>query len=97
MHFFGGCAIAFFFRRSLLVPEASSALGELSVFAKLLFAFTGVCAATVFWEFAEWITDSLGLTGAQVSLEDTLLDMLLGVVGGSVFLLLFRFRKSRGC
>ena len=35
-----------------------------------------------------YITDSLGWTGAQVSLDDTILDMALGLGGGLCLLLL---------
>lgn len=88
MHFFGGAAIAYFFRASLRRPEAPAVLGDLSRFARFLFAFCCVGATTALWEFAEWITDSLDLTGAQVSLDDTLLDMALGIAGGLCLLLL---------
>ncbi|MCP4093096.1 MAG: hypothetical protein GY747_06565 [Planctomycetes bacterium] len=95
MHFFGGAAIAYFFWASLRRPEASAALGELTAFARFLFALCGVGAATVLWEFAEWVTDALGLTGAQVSLDDTILDMALGIAGGLCLLLLTHGSDAR--
>lgn len=87
MHFFGGVAIAYFFYRSFGLPDAQPVVGALSTTARKLLSMGGVCASVVLWEFAEWVTDSLGWTGAQVGLDDTLLDMLLGMVGGAVFLL----------
>ena len=86
-HFLGGMAFAFFFSRSLAIPEAR-ALGALSPFGRLLLTLTTVCTAALAWEFIEWITDRLGWTYAQLSLTDTLVDLGVGVLGGVVFLLL---------
>jgi hypothetical protein len=41
----------------------------------------------VFWEFAEYVYDRAFGTRHQLSLDDTLLDMLLGIIGGGVFLI----------
>jgi hypothetical protein len=95
MHFFGGAAIAYFFRVSLRRPEASAVLGELNDFGRFLFALCCIGATTALWEFAEWITDALGWTGAQVSLADTLLDMALGIAGGLCLLLLTHRSDAR--
>lgn len=87
MHFFGGVAIAYFFSCSLRSPLATLVLGRISTFGACLLILAGTCSATVVWEFAEWVTDALGITQAQLGLEDTLLDMLLGLLGG-LFLIL---------
>jgi len=52
--------------------------------ALLIFALTGT--ATVFWEFAEFFSDQLFATHAQLGLGDTLLDMALGIGGGITYL-----------
>jgi hypothetical protein len=36
----------------------------------------------VFWEFAEFTSDALFGTQAQLGLDDTMLDMALGIAGG---------------
>ena len=87
MHFFGGVAIAFFIFGSIRNTLAKEALGELTKTGEYLLAFSGVCAAALVWEFAEWSTDRIGITESQLSLEDTILDMFLGVAGGSIYLL----------
>ncbi len=52
----------------------------------LLFALA--CTAAVFWEFAEWIADRYLGTHCQMNdLYDTLLDLLMGVLGALAFLL----------
>lgn len=52
--------------------------------AVVVLGMTGT--ATVFWEFAEFVSDRFFGTHAQVGLEDTLLDMALGVAGGLAYL-----------
>ncbi len=95
MHVLGGVAIAFFIWRAIALPAATPVLGRPSDTGRLLLAFTAVCTAAALWEFAEWTTDRLGLTEAQVGLDDTLLDMALGIAGGTVFLWLAHRRRSR--
>ncbi|MCP4093281.1 MAG: hypothetical protein GY747_07515 [Planctomycetes bacterium] len=90
MHFLGGVAIGYFFRASLRNPAAADVLGELTPFAQKLLLIAAVAATTAVWEFAEWTTDSFGLTQSQLGLEDTLLDMLLGIGGGLCIVIEFR-------
>src|SRR5688500_274134 len=96
MHFLGGVAIAFFFSRCLaMVPErAISGPPRHLAQALLVFSLTGT--ATVFWEFAEFFSDRLFGTRAQLGLEDTLLDMALGVAGGLAYLLSAYQRATLG-
>lgn len=86
MHLLGGMAIACFFARALevLARRRAAARVDGRVAALLVFALT--CSAAVFWEFAEFVSDRLAGTTAQLSLEDTLLDLLLGIVGGTAYL-----------
>ena len=99
LHFVGGIAIAYFLWHALRARQAASLLGQLTDAGHDLFALTAVFAATVVWEFAEWTTDRMGLTEAQGGLGDTMLDMVLGVVGGAAFLAANRgllTRRPRG-
>lgn len=95
MHLAGGAAIAFCFRGALLMLEDRALVERTGPRIRnlLVLALTG-CAA-IFWEFAEFTTDQLGLTRAQAGLADTLLDMALGLVGGLAFLSLFARRPWR--
>lgn len=94
MHFLGGIAIGYFYRASLANPAAADVLGTLTPFAQKLLTVAAVGATTVIWEFAEWSTDSLGFTQSQLSLDDTLLDMLLGIGGGVCMVVEFRHGSS---
>ncbi len=94
MHLAGGAAIAFFFWRSLHIQESRFAIGEMAPASAGLLSFTAVGTAAVVWEFAEWISDRFMGTYAQLGLEDTLLDMLLGIAGGLVFVMVAVVRTT---
>jgi len=90
MHFLGGISIAYFFWRSQELAAEGELLGQLSRLGSVLVVLGGTSTAAMLWEFAEWISDrSLG-THSQVGLEDTLLDMALGIAGGSLYLVVRR-------
>jgi hypothetical protein len=92
MHVVGGIAIAYFFWHSLHTHAARQLLGAPSRFALQLLALTATGATTGLWEFAEWTTDSLGWTHAQGGVDDTMLDMFLGMLGGLAVVLWVGFR-----
>lgn len=96
MHLLGGVAIACFFARALEVLSRRMAAARVDgrVAALLVFALT--CSAAVFWEFAEFVSDRVAGTSAQVSLEDTLLDLALGIVGGTAYLACSTLARRRG-
>ncbi len=85
-HGSGGAAIAFFFWRSFgLVPYLARGMSDL---VRYLFAFTSACAVAVFWELAEFFADRWLGTALQHSVEESMLDLLSGVVGAAVVLIL---------
>lgn len=94
MHLAGGAAITYFFWRSLHVQESRFVVGEMVSASAGLLSFTAVATAAVVWEFAEWISDRYMSTHAQLGLEDTLLDMLLGIVGGLIVVLVAVMRAA---
>jgi hypothetical protein len=85
MHFFGGVAIAYFFAACARALGITSVAPAPARIAPALLVFSLTCSASVFWEFAEFFSDRLFGTHAQLSLEDTLLDMALGTAGGALF------------
>jgi hypothetical protein len=95
-HAVGGLAIGYFFWRAFGLPSATDAVGTLTIFGRVSSTFGAVCAAAVLWEFSEWITDRLGWTGAQAGLGDTLLDMLLGIVGGTTVITIGVLSRREG-
>jgi TRAP-type C4-dicarboxylate transport system permease small subunit len=81
MHVAGGIAIAFFF--DALIQRIEPRIRRSLRFVTL-FAMTGT--AGVLWEFAEYLSDRWFGTRAQLALDDTLLDMALGIAGGLLYL-----------
>ncbi len=98
MHLLGGFAIAFFFLRALDSLRTNQLIQGFDPWLLGIVVFALTCAATVFWEFAEYVSDHTIGTHAQLSLEDTLLDMLLGILGGLpiIFAKIIRFRRDSG-
>ena len=93
MHFLGGVAIAYFGAVLLKQCGESGFIRTRSdiMSAALILAIT-LSAATL-WEYAEWISDHTLGTQAQKSLDDTLFDTLVGFLGGSLFVLVYRGRQ----
>lgn len=87
MHLAGGFAIAFFFHVAIGRFTSQRLIPELGGANRFVVIFSLVCTSTVFWEFAEYVSDHTVGTHAQLSLEDTLFDMLLGIVGGTIFMI----------
>ena len=88
MHVLGGMAIAWLVHTASRLGVAMGVLGSYGgvVHAALMIGLT--CAATIFWEFAEFLADTyLGTNMQGGDLNDTLLDMLLGMAGGARVLL----------
>ncbi len=87
LHFFGGFAIAYFLAGALRVFEKRRLLRPSDPWVRLGLLFGLVTTSAVFWEFAEWIADHTLGTRCQLSVDDTILDLLMGVLGGIVFLM----------
>lgn len=95
MHILGGLAIAFFLWTAYSIAARIGTFGRpnSTVIATLTFTSTAACA--VFWEFAEYLSDMYLGTNTQKGLEDTLLDLLLGFVGGAIFVAAAWFRRNQ--
>lgn len=92
MHLLGGFAIAYFFSKSYLIAEKFNLIGNPAKTLQSILVFALGSTTAVLWEFAEFISDRIINTQLQGDLNDTLLDMLLGMVG--IFLLLLLSRKK---
>lgn len=98
LHFLGGAAIAFFIYRlaAMLPPQVPT----LPRWAHYALAFTSACSAALFWELAEFGLDQMQGTAIQQSLNETMLDIVFGVLGAMATLVLiascrFLFRLVR--
>lgn len=84
MHFLGGGAAAYFFVRiPTLFPEF---FGDPSAVTRYLLALGLACTAALFWEFAEFLSDTLLGTRMQRSLGNTMRDLFNGMLGALLFI-----------
>jgi hypothetical protein len=95
MHFFGGVAITHFLLRAATVALDLNLLGSPSRACIALLTFLAASTTTILWEFFEWTLDRLLQKQWQLSLDDTLLDMLLGMLGSIAYLVCERRDHAR--
>jgi len=89
-HFLGGVAITYFFRSA--IKNSQQFIGGLPPSIQVLLAFTCTGTTTILWEFYENIVDYFLGTQMVRGLEDTLLDMFLGLTGALTLSLFYRRR-----
>ena|SRR5688572_1079357 len=89
-HLLGGVAITYFFRSA--IKNSQSLVGDIPLPIQIIFAFTSTGTTIIFWEFYENLLDLFFGTHMVRGLEDTIMDMFLGLLGALVFTLLYRRR-----
>lgn len=87
MHFIGGAVMAFFLHRTSINASLIGVIGPLHPITQRLLVFTATCTVALFWEFAEFIADQTLGIHSQAGLEDTLGDLVFGVIGAGAFIL----------
>lgn len=93
MHFVGGVAIAYFFGGCYQAAAKRELLGQPAavMFPPMILGLT--CLAAVVWEFAEFLVEQWFGIRTQPSLADTLLDLLMGLLGGAIWIT-WKHRRS---
>ena len=89
-HFLGGVAITYFYRAA--IRHSQKLVGEIPFPIQVLFAITCTGTTTILWEFYENVLDFFLDTGMVRGVEDTIVDLLVGLLGGLVFSLFYRRR-----
>jgi hypothetical protein len=89
-HFMGGAAITYFYRSA--IRNSQGIAGDIPLPVQIIFAFTCTGTTTVLWEFYENILDRVFGFHMVRGLEDTLVDLILGLSGALVLSLLYRKR-----
>jgi len=89
-HLLGGVAITYFFRSA--IKNSQSLVGDIPILIQIIFAFTCTGTTIIFWEFYENLLDRFFGTHMVRGLEDTIVDMFVGLLGALVFTLLYRKR-----
>lgn len=89
-HFMGGLVITYFYRCA--IRNSQRLVGKIPLPIQVLFAFTCTGTTTVLWEFCENFLDFFFGTNMVRGLQDTLVDLFLGLLGGLVLSLFYRRR-----
>jgi hypothetical protein len=79
IHFLGGASMAFFFFHALDCFEAM--LGTMTAFTRHLFSFSLACTVGLFWEFGELFSDTFLHTHIQITLHETMSDLIADTTG----------------
>jgi len=87
-HFLGGVTITYFYRS--LIRNSQSIVGDIPLPVRIIFAFTCTGTTTVFWEFYENFMDHFFGTHMVRGLEDTIVDLILGISGALVLSVFYR-------
>ena len=86
-HFLGGVVITYFYRAA--IRHSQKLVGEIPFPIQILFAFTCTGATTILWEFYENILDFFAGTQMVRGLQDTIVDLSVGLFGALVFSLFY--------
>lgn len=89
-HFMGGVVITYFYRSA--IRNSQKVLGEIPHPIQVLLAFTCTGTTTVLWEFYENFADHFLRTHMVRGLEDTIVDLIVGISGALVLSILYRRR-----
>jgi hypothetical protein len=89
-HLLGGAAITYFYRSA--IKNSQNIVGEIPIPTQILLAFTCTGTTIIFWEFYENALDFFLSTHMVRGLEDTMIDMFLGLLGALVLSLFYRRR-----
>ena len=87
VHFFGGLSIAFMVSGWYQFLPRSEGKRSRVVILELVLILSLTAVAAVFWEIGEYATDQLLGTTVQVGLPDTMEDLVAGMAGGIVMVL----------
>lgn len=90
VHFMGGFMITYFYRAAL--RHSQKLVGEIPLPIQVLCAFTCAGTTAVLWEFYENISDHFAGTHMMRGLQDTLVDLLMGLLGALLLSLFYRKR-----
>lgn len=87
-HFMGGVAITYFYRSA--IKHSQKFLGDVPSLIQTLFAFTCTGTTIILWEFYENAFDFLFGTTMVRGLEDTVVDMFVGLMGALALTLFYK-------
>ncbi|MGB8980365.1 MAG: hypothetical protein WCC12_00665, partial [Anaerolineales bacterium] len=89
-HFLGGVAITYFYRVAL--RHSQKLVGEIPHPIQVLFAFTATGTTAILWELYENILDFFAGTQMVRGVQDTIVDLFVGLLGALAVSLFYKRR-----
>jgi len=89
-HLLGGAAITYLYRSA--IRNSQTMVGDIPDLIHTILAFTCTGTTIIFWEFYENAVDFFLRTHMVRGLEDTIHDMIFGLIGALVFSLFYKRR-----
>lgn len=89
-HLLGGLVITYFYR--IAIRHSQKLVGEIPLPIQVLFAFTCTGTTAILWEFNENLLDFFAGTHMVRGLQDTIVDLFLGLLGALTFTLFYKRR-----
>jgi hypothetical protein len=90
VHFMGGVVITYFYR--VAIRNSQKLVGEIPFPIQVLFAITCTGTTTILWEFYENILDYFAGTKMVRGVQDTIVDLFVGLLGALVLSLFYKRR-----
>ncbi len=94
VHYLGGLTMAYSCVAALAFLQQHKIISILDKAVEWLFVFTLVTTIAVCWEFAEFSMDRLLGTNVQINLQNTMQDLLMGMLGAASMVGYKIFKKS---
>jgi hypothetical protein len=95
MHLLGGAATAYLSLGILMHIKGLYKIKKQTLVLDALFVVGITAFVAISWEFYEYASDYILHAHLQIGLEDTLKDLLNGLVGSAVFALIYYFKKKK--
>jgi hypothetical protein len=92
IHTCGGLAMAHML--SILIVRAQESIGRLTALGRDLMVFGLTAFVTLAWEVGEYFLSAYYHAHLQRSIAETIRDMVLGVMGATVYLIVARFTRK---
>ena len=89
-HFMGGVAITYFYRSA--IRNSQKVVGDIPFPIQVILAITSTGTTTILWEFYENIMGRFFGFNMVRGMEDTIVDMAMGLSGALVLSLFYRRR-----
>lgn len=92
-HFLGGVVITYFYRSA--IRHSQKLVGEIPLPIQILFAITCTGTTTILWELYENFADAFLHTDMVRGLQDTIVDLSVGLLGALIFSIFYRQHPSQ--